>query len=230
MPKKNLDEIHKKGYLTKDEVLDSLDDRYFIDLTPRTLKYYGTIGLIDPGIKENVKGIVGSVSLYSQKTVEIIYLIKFLQIEGRLTLDRMSEYLKILNLDDDSFNSFIKVVTEYNKLLSQENELFEKPKNKKFLEKNAMQEYVKIVKYASNYWEYREKISKSKEYIDNFKFTAIVKALIEISSAERIDRVFGKYVSDGNIKIGKDRIIVIFKKLIKKEVIFLKNKIEIKTL
>ena len=53
MPKRNLDEIHKEGYLTKDEVLDKLEDYYIIEITPRTLKYYGTLGIISSGIKEN---------------------------------------------------------------------------------------------------------------------------------------------------------------------------------
>lgn len=229
---RTLDEIHEKGFLTKDEVLDNLEDHYYIRITPRTLKYYGTIGLIDSGIKENVEGIIGSVSLYSRNTPEIIYLIKWLQVEARLTLDRICEYFKILELDNDSIKKFRKIAFKYNKLQNREKELEKQTESKKIPKEKWGEELAKLEKLKENFWKEREFLSKSREYINNFRFVAINRALIELGilNMERAVKNIDDYISAGDLKIGKDRIIVFFKKIVKKEVIFLKNKIEIKSI
>ncbi|GAG59616.1 unnamed protein product, partial [marine sediment metagenome] len=69
---KTYKEIHKGGYLTKDEVIDILKKKYGIVLSKRMLKYYGTQELIEPGIVTQIPGVRGSVSIYKENTPGII--------------------------------------------------------------------------------------------------------------------------------------------------------------
>jgi len=232
MSKINLDEIHKKGYLIKDEVLNKLEDYYFIEITPRTLKYYGTIGLINSGIKENIKGIVGSVSLYPNNTPEIIFLIKLLQVETNMSLNEIREYFKVLNLEDEYFKKFLKIAIECNKIGDPDKKMEKLLEDKKIPKEQWGERLSELYQFKNNFWNERKKYLKIQEYITNFRFVAINKALAELGllditlDIENIE----DYTSAGKLEVGKNSITVIFKELVNKKVIFLKNKIEIKNL
>jgi len=227
---RTLEEIYKEGYITKDDVLFNLEESFFIFITPRTLKFYGTAGLVDSGIKENIKGFVGSVSLYPKNTPEIVYLVKWLQVEARLTLDWICEYFRILKIDRDYIKKLKKIDLEYNKLLKSEEEKEELFKRKDTPKEEWGKELAKLEKFKIDFWKNRERISICEEYIKGFRFTAINRALIELGilSVESNLKNIKKYILAGDLKVEKDRIRVFFEKLVNKEVIFLKNKIEVR--
>lgn len=232
MSKRNLDEIHKEGYLTKNEVLFKLEDYYFIEITPRTLKYYGTLGIISSGIKENIKGMVGSVSLYPKNTPEIIYLIKWLQVETNMSLNRICEYFKIFNLEDEYFKKFLKIAKEYNEKEDSGEKMENLPKDREIPKEQWGEILSELYQINKNFWNDRKEYLKIREYITGFKFVAINKALAELGllditlDIENIE----DYISAGKLEVGKNSLTVIFKELVNKKVIFLKNKIEIKDL
>lgn len=241
MGKKILDQIHKNGYLTKDEVLDKLYDYYFINITPRTLKYYGTIGLITSGIKEYIEGTVGSVSLYPKNTPEIIYLIKWLQVETEMTLEKINEYFKILEINDDYFKKFVEIVKEHNQKGTLEENVEKLSKNivvskdvpakedREAREARWAKQRSEMYIFKENFWIEREEFIKRENYITDFMYVAKNKALAEIGLLDitlGIDNI-EDYVVAGDVKMGKDFIKVIFGKPVNKEVMFQKNKIEI---
>jgi DNA-binding transcriptional MerR regulator len=94
---KTLEEIHKAGYLTKDEVINILESKFKIKLSKRMLKYYGTQEIIDPGIVTQLPGIRGSVSIYKERTPEIINFINILKKHHKFTLKEIVELSSILS-------------------------------------------------------------------------------------------------------------------------------------
>ena len=97
---KIIEEIHKNGYIKKDEVIQKLKNKFGITLSDRMLKYYGTVGLIDPGIVTRVPGIRGSVSIYKQKTPDFINFFNILKKHYKLTFSKILEFSNILNFRD----------------------------------------------------------------------------------------------------------------------------------
>jgi hypothetical protein len=100
MTMQTIEEIHKSGYIKKDEVIQNLKDRFKIILSERMLKYYGTVGLIKPGIVTKILGIRGSVSIYLKKTPDLINLYDDLKKHYKLTFAKILEFSNILNFKD----------------------------------------------------------------------------------------------------------------------------------
>lgn len=97
---KTYKEMEKEGYITKQEVIGILSSKYNIDISERTLKYYGTEGLIESGIKASLPGVTGSVSFYKKDTIKAIVSIKHLQEYYRFGLKDIAKYFKILGFKD----------------------------------------------------------------------------------------------------------------------------------
>lgn len=83
--------IEKTGYMTMQEVMQTLKQKYNLEFTKANLHRYANLGLIKPGIQEAFPGISGSVSFYPNETPEMIYIVKFLNKE-RLSLEEISEH------------------------------------------------------------------------------------------------------------------------------------------
>ena len=96
MPAMILEEIHKNNFMTKEEVLEALREKYFLEISERTLKYYGTERLIEPGSKVSLRGFVGSVSIYPSQTPLVIVAIKELKGKYGLKLNEISFYKNLI--------------------------------------------------------------------------------------------------------------------------------------
>lgn len=103
----------ENAYLTKDEVINALKDKYDINLSRRMLKYYGSSNLIEPGIVKQVPGIRGSVSLYKEKTPELINFINILVKHHGFTLKKVAELSGILSFKNEQ--KLEKLYSHYNK-------------------------------------------------------------------------------------------------------------------
>ncbi len=97
---KTYEEMEKAGYITKQEVIKILSTKYDLVVSERTLKYYGTEGLIKPAIKAGLIGRTGSVSFYKKETIKAIVSIKHLQEYYRFGLKDIAKYFKILEFKD----------------------------------------------------------------------------------------------------------------------------------
>lgn len=97
---RTLEELHNNGYLTKQEVVDNLKEKYGIEISEGTLKYYATERLVDRGFKRRLPGIKGTISLYKDNTPDRIYFIKYLQDVYRFTLQKLAEYSKLLLIEN----------------------------------------------------------------------------------------------------------------------------------
>ncbi len=97
---KTNEEMEKAGYIAKQEVIKILSIRYDLEISERTLKYYGTEGLIKPAIKAGLIGKTGSVSFFKKDTIKAIVSIKHLQKYYRFGLKDIAKYFKILEFKD----------------------------------------------------------------------------------------------------------------------------------
>ncbi len=97
---RTIEEIHKSEYLTKDEIIEVLKKKYGIELSKRMLKYYGTEGLIEPGIVTKIPGIKGSVSIYKENIPGIINFYNILKKRHKFTLKKIIKLSNILNFKD----------------------------------------------------------------------------------------------------------------------------------
>ncbi|MBC8386435.1 MAG: hypothetical protein H8E13_00035 [Actinobacteria bacterium] len=114
--------IHENDYLTKEEVINILKQKYKINITSRALKFYGTEKLIEPGIKDYFQGFIGILSIYPKQTPLMINHIKKLQEIFKLKLKEISKYrnlgyefdgLEINNLNKIEYAKFETVITAY---------------------------------------------------------------------------------------------------------------------
>jgi len=97
---KTYKEMEEAGYITKQDVIGTLATKYDLEIPERTLKYYGTEKLIEPGIKASLPGVTGSVSFYKKDTIKAIVSIKHLQKYYRFSLKDIAKYFKILGFKD----------------------------------------------------------------------------------------------------------------------------------
>jgi len=95
-----IDTIHKEGYLTKNDLIRELKNKYSISISNSTLKYYNLKKLITPGINCKVDHFRGSVSLYVKKTPRLIALIKYLKDKKKYKLVELERYFKTLYFHD----------------------------------------------------------------------------------------------------------------------------------
>jgi DNA-binding transcriptional MerR regulator len=105
-------------YITKEEVINQLKEKYKINISPRTLKYYGTVNLIEPGIRTYLKGIAGTVSYYKANTLLVITKIKELNECYGLTLKEIYKYKNWKLGEDEMFkdeNGALRILNKVEK-------------------------------------------------------------------------------------------------------------------
>ena len=90
-------EVHKNGFITKEEIFKILKEKYGLNFSKRNLQFYVTQGLIEPGVIERVPGVTGSVSFYSEKVPEQIYAIdRFKKLGVKIRLNDIKYYLNLM--------------------------------------------------------------------------------------------------------------------------------------
>lgn len=89
-------EIKKKDCITKMELLEILKEKYNLEFSKRSLQFYITEKLIEPGIIEYFPGISGAVSFYNKKIPGMIYAIQELVNKYDISLKDIKNYKDII--------------------------------------------------------------------------------------------------------------------------------------
>ena len=95
------EKLHSRGYLTNQEVVEVLKRKYGIKITKDKLRYYSTERFIEGGFRRRIPGRKGTVSFYKDNTPERIYFTRYLKNFYRFKLKKISEYSKILCMEND---------------------------------------------------------------------------------------------------------------------------------
>lgn len=110
--------MEKLGYITRDQLLETLSNKFKPDLTKGTLerriKYYVSLGLLEPPIKEAIPGVSGSVSWYKDDSAKLFKVIEDLKNSYyAIKPEKIKYWIDLLKLDEEAVKEIKKIIKEY---------------------------------------------------------------------------------------------------------------------
>lgn len=220
-------EIKKNGYITKQEVFQILKEKYKIDFSKRTLQFYVDVGSIEPGIREGLPGITGSVSFYNEKTPGQIYVVQELIKKYKITLEEIKKYKDIIyEFKEDVLAFYFPNYKEIDKSLELNG--IERSKFRTALKYFAFAEsaikFKSIILPLINIISDDKKIKEIHVIIKDWSKRGTYNSIEDINIRLRVQRILG--AKDGVIDSPEELNSISKLKTIRK-VIFRKNKIEV---